>query len=60
MTIDYVLGAIVMMLGGTDNIRDVIAFPKTQLMTDLMLGAPSEVDQSQLDELQIKVVKKPS
>jgi aspartyl-tRNA synthetase len=51
---------IVMMLGGTDNIRDVIAFPKTQLMTDLMLGAPSEVDQSQLDELQIKVVKKPS
>ena len=51
---------IVMMLGGTDNIRDVIAFPKTQLMTDLMLGAPSEVDQSQLDELQVKVVKKPS
>jgi aspartyl-tRNA synthetase len=51
---------IVMMLGGTDNIRDVIAFPKTQLMSDLMLGAPSEVDQSQLDELQVKVVKKPS
>ncbi|HET9783074.1 MAG TPA: aspartate--tRNA ligase [Candidatus Dormibacteraeota bacterium] len=51
---------IVMMLGGTDNIRDVIAFPKTQSMTDLMLGAPSTVDQSQLDELQIKVVKKPS
>jgi aspartyl-tRNA synthetase len=51
---------IVMMLGGTDNIRDVIAFPKTQLMTDLMLGAPSEVDESQLDELQIKVIPKPS
>ncbi|HKW06332.1 MAG TPA: aspartate--tRNA ligase [Candidatus Dormibacteraeota bacterium] len=51
---------IVMMLGGTDNIRDVIAFPKTQLMTDLMLGAPSEVDQSQLDELRIKVTEKPS
>jgi len=52
---------IVMMLGGTDNIRDVIAFPKTQSMADLMLGAPSEVDQSQLDELQVKVVarKKP-
>ena len=47
---------IVMMLGGTDNIRDVIAFPKTQSMSDLMLGAPSEVDQSQLDELHIKVV----
>jgi aspartyl-tRNA synthetase len=51
---------IVMMLGGTDNIRDVIAFPKTQSMTDLMLGAPSAVDQSQLDELQVRVVKKPS
>ena len=47
---------IVMMLGGTDNIRDVIAFPKTQSMTDLMLGAPSRVDQSQLDELRIKAV----
>ncbi len=47
---------IVMMLGGTDNIRDVIAFPKTQSMTDLMLGAPSQVDQAQLDELHIKVV----
>jgi len=47
---------IVMMLGGTDNIRDVIAFPKTQSMSDLMLGAPSTVDQSQLDELRIKVV----
>ena len=53
---------IVMMLGGTDNIRDVIAFPKTQSMSDLMLGAPSEVDQAQLDELSIRVVppKKPS
>jgi aspartyl-tRNA synthetase len=47
---------VVMLLGGTDNIRDVIAFPKTQSMSDLMLGAPSEVDQSQLDELAIKVV----
>jgi aspartyl-tRNA synthetase len=47
---------IVMMLGGTDNIRDVIAFPKTQSMSDLMLGAPSEVDPEQLDELHVKVV----
>jgi aspartyl-tRNA synthetase len=47
---------IVMMLGGTDNIRDVIAFPKTQSMSDLMLGAPSEVDQTQLEELHIRVV----
>jgi aspartyl-tRNA synthetase len=46
---------IVMMLGGTDNIRDVVAFPKTQSMSDLMLGAPSEVDRSQLEELRIRV-----
>ncbi|HUY74174.1 MAG TPA: aspartate--tRNA ligase [Candidatus Dormibacteraeota bacterium] len=46
---------IVMMLGGTDNIRDVIAFPKTQSMSDLMLGAPAEVDASQLDELNVVV-----
>jgi aspartyl-tRNA synthetase len=46
---------IVMMLGGTDNIRDVVAFPKTQSMSDLMLGAPSEVDLSQLEELRIRV-----
>jgi aspartyl-tRNA synthetase len=48
---------IVMMLGGTDNIRDVIAFPKTQSMSDLMLGAPSEVDASQLEELNIRVTQ---
>ncbi len=53
---------IVMMLGGTENIRDVIAFPKTQSMSDLMLGAPSEVDRAQLEELHIQVVppKKPT
>ncbi|MEA2629156.1 MAG: aspartyl-tRNA synthetase [Chloroflexota bacterium] len=50
---------IVMMLGGTDNIRDVVAFPKTQSMSDLMLGAPSEVDASQLEELRIQVVQPP-
>jgi aspartyl-tRNA synthetase len=53
---------IVMMLAGTENIRDVIAFPKTQSHQDLMLGAPSEVDRGQLEELHIQVVppKKPS
>ena len=50
---------IVMMLGGTDNIRDVVAFPKTQSMSDLMLGAPAEIDQSQLEELRIRVVPPP-
>ena len=47
---------IVMMLAGTENIRDVIAFPKTQSHQDLMLGAPSPVDEAQLDELHIRVV----
>jgi len=53
---------IVMMLAGTENIRDVIAFPKTQSHQDLMLGAPSPVDQDQLEELHIQVVppKKPA
>ena len=49
-----------MMLTGTDNIRDVIAFPKTQSMQDLMLGAPSAVDDRQLDELHLAIrVPKP-
>ncbi|GAC1474325.1 MAG: aspartate--tRNA ligase [Candidatus Dormibacteraceae bacterium] len=47
---------IVMMLAGTENIRDVIAFPKTQSHQDLMLGAPSPVDSKQLEEVHIQVV----
>ena len=46
---------IIMLLAGTDNIRDVIAFPKTQSMQDLMLDAPSDVEQKQLDELHIQI-----
>jgi aspartyl-tRNA synthetase len=46
---------IIMLLAGTDNIRDVIAFPKTQSMQDLMLDAPSSVEQKQLDELNIQI-----
>ena len=49
----------VMLLMGTDNIRDVIAFPKTQSMTDLMMEAPSLVDASQLEELGIKMKPRP-
>ncbi len=44
----------VMLLLGFDNIRDVIAFPKTQKASDLLSGAPSEVDGRQLRELKIK------
>jgi aspartyl-tRNA synthetase len=47
---------IVMHLCGTDDIRDVIAFPKTQSGLDRMGGAPSEVDDRQLRELHLRVV----
>lgn len=45
---------VVMLFGGLDNIRDVIAFPKTQKATDLMTGAPGDVETKQLRELGIK------
>jgi len=47
---------LMMSIIGTENIRDVVAFPKTQSHQDLMLGAPSPVDQALLDELHVKVV----
>ena len=45
---------LVMLFGGLDSIRDVIAFPKTQRATDLMTAAPGQVDAKQLRELGIK------
>ncbi|MDP6447145.1 MAG: aspartate--tRNA ligase, partial [Pirellulaceae bacterium] len=44
----------VMLFGGLDNIRDCIAFPKTQRATDMMTEAPGGVDDRQLDELGVK------
>jgi aspartyl-tRNA synthetase len=45
-----------MVLAGTDNMRDVIAFPKTASAADLMIDAPGEVDPKQLEELHLRVV----
>lgn len=47
---------LLMVLTGNDNIRDVIAFPKTQSGFDPLFEAPSHVEQSQLDELHINIV----
>jgi len=48
---------IVMLLCQTDNIRDVLAFPKTASAQDLMMDSPSAVDAAQLDELGIKITE---
>jgi aspartyl-tRNA synthetase len=47
---------VVMLFGGLDNIRDCIAFPKTQKAADLMTEAPGEVDRKQLEELSLRVI----
>ena len=46
----------VMLFGELDNIRDVIAFPKTQKASDMMTGAPGNVETKQLGELNLRVV----
>ena len=48
------LERLTMILAGTDNIRDVVAFPKTASASDLMAQAPSPVDAAQLKELGIE------
>ena len=51
------LERLIMILAGTDNIRDVVAFPKTASASDLMSECPSEVHKKQLKELGIELTK---
>jgi aspartyl-tRNA synthetase len=50
---------VVMILRNTSNIRDVIAFPKTQSGADLMCGAPSPIEEKQLKEANIRLAAPP-
>ena len=52
------LDRLVMLMCGCDNLRDVVAFPKVSNSSELMSGAPSEVDGAQLRELAIAVTEK--
>lgn len=51
---------VVMLFGGLDNIRDCIAFPKTQRAMDLMTEAPGDVENKQMKELHIQIETPPA
>ena len=46
-----------LLICGADSLRDVTAFPKVQNASELMSGAPTYIDNIQLDELGIKIAK---
>ena len=48
---------LLMSMTGIENIRDLMAFPKTASAADLMIDAPGEVDAKQLEELKLKIIK---
>lgn len=54
----YGFDRMLMLLDGTESIRDVIAFPKVQNASELMTSSPDTVDEKQLEELGIAIVKK--
>jgi aspartyl-tRNA synthetase len=58
--IAFGLDRLVMNFVGTDNIRDVIAFPKTQVGSDLMTKAPSFVPAAQLKDVHVQSIAPPT
>jgi aspartyl-tRNA synthetase len=57
--IAFGLDRVAMVLTGQENIREVIAFPKTQSGADLLTGAPAEVDEAQLLDLGLRLARPP-